>query len=161
MKKTLLSIITMATLVGSMAAYADPLEKEIPVSATINGEIIISSNGGAPFGNDTLELEYNSADKKHTFEELISIESNTGDYINVTYKDGLTLQESISGNSKEFKNVTVKLAGQKLIIDKAEKFNLISNKLENKLNITAEQPDDAKENEIYSGTLKLSIEAGV
>ncbi|OVZ86701.1 hypothetical protein CBW58_21605 [Yersinia frederiksenii] len=161
MKKTLLSIITMAALVGSMAAYAAPIEKDIPVSATINGEIIILNSEGAPFGNDTLELKYNSADKEHTFEERISIESNTGDSINITYKDGLILQEKTSGDNKEFKSVTVKLAGKTLTVDQAQKFDLAANKFEDTLNITAEQPDNAKENEVYSGTLKLSIEAGV
>ncbi|CNK67200.1 alpha-related fimbriae minor subunit 1 [Yersinia frederiksenii] len=161
MKKTLLSIITMATLVGSMAAYSAPIEKEIPVRAVINGEITISDTDGSSFGGSELELVYNAIDKKHTFEEVIKIESNTGNSVNVTYKDGLTLQEDSSGNSKKFKNVMVKLGDQELTIDQPLNFIFAANKLENTLNITAEQPDNAVADEVYSGVLKLSIEAGV
>lgn len=158
MKKTLLSIITMATLVGSMVAYAAPMEKEIPVSVTINGVMSLTDDKDVDISS--LTLGYDAIDKKHTLIQPIKITSNTGNKVSFTVKEALTLTEEVDG-SKVFKEAEVKLGNQKLTTGQAGVFQLTGTVFEKTLSITAEQPDDAESGEVYSGTLKLSIEAGV
>lgn len=156
MKKTLLSIITMATLVGSMAAYAAPIEKDIPVSATINGVMSLTDDNGTDI--NALTLDYDSIDKKHTLAQPIKITSNTGNKVNVVVKEALVLAEKDDA-SKVFSGVEVKLGNEVLAVNQMKDFKLISSVFEADLSITAKQPDDAVSGEVYSGTLSLSIEA--
>ncbi|WP_145509066.1 CS1 type fimbrial major subunit [Yersinia alsatica] len=158
MKKTLLSIITMATLVGSMAAYSAPMEKEITVSATINGVMDLTDENGK--GIDALNLEYDAIGKKHSLTLPIKITSNTGNKVNVIVKEELVLAEK-DNTDKVFSGVEVKLGDEVLSVNKAQDFSLTSTAFETDLSITAEQPSDAVSGEFYTGALKLSIEAGV
>lgn len=158
MKKTLLSIITMATLVGSMAAYADPIETDIPVSVTINGMMKLTDNKDGKI--DLLALGYDADNKNYTLSQPIKITSNIGNNINFAVREALTLTEKANGD-KVFQNVEVKLGGQKLTANQPATFALAGTVFEDTLSITAEQPGDAVSGETYTGDLKLSIEAGV
>ncbi len=158
MKKTLLSIITMATLVGSMAAYAAPMEKEIPVSVTINGVMSLTDDKDVDISS--LTLGYDVIDKKHTLIQPIKITSNTGNKVNVVVNEALVLAEK-DDTSKVFSGVEVKLGDEVLTLNRVKDFELIASAFKADLSITAKQPDDAVSGEVYSGTLKLSIEAGV
>lgn len=57
MKKTLLSIMTVVALASSTISYAQPFEKDIPVTAEINGSISMTKDTGAALNDITLDYD--------------------------------------------------------------------------------------------------------
>ncbi|CNI52626.1 alpha-related fimbriae minor subunit 1 [Yersinia frederiksenii] len=158
MKKTLLSIITMATLVGSMAAYAKSVTKDIPVSVEIEGVITLADDKDNDFSTDGLKLTYDTAEKKHTLSQAIKITSNTGGKVIIGVRQTLELIERDDA-SKKFDNVKVSIGDVDLTNLNKSDFALTNNMFEGNLNITGGQPDGVLAGEVYSGTLQLGIEA--
>ncbi|EMQ3399288.1 hypothetical protein WG294_003525, partial [Yersinia enterocolitica] len=77
MKKTLLSIMTMAIL-ASGSANAQPLNKDISVSAEVHSNINLDKATGGDLNSIDLKYDVNSNDGTHTFNEQIKIQATGG-----------------------------------------------------------------------------------
>ncbi|AKF40010.1 TPA: pilus assembly protein [Yersinia enterocolitica] len=157
MKKTLLSIMTMAALASSTVVCAVPMHKDIPITAEIHSSISVTKNGGDQLNN--IELAYDSIANDGTFEytEDITIQSNSGSKVRIKLREPLTI-ENDQGALKGFDDIIVRIGGTELAtVDKTFLLNG-HNQTNNKLVIRAKKPGDAVSGEIYTGTLALAIE---
>ncbi|WP_261369059.1 CS1 type fimbrial major subunit [Yersinia rohdei] len=66
MKKTLLSIMTVAALACSTVVSAQPVNKDISVTAEVNGAITMKKSNGDALNN--ISLEYNYTDNNGMYE---------------------------------------------------------------------------------------------
>lgn len=158
MKKTLLSIMTVVALASSTISYAQPFEKDIPVTAEINGSISMTKDTGAALNDITLDYDHTKNNGSYEYTENITIESNTGSKVNIKLRNPLVLEADTNGPVKVFDDVVVKLGSAELN-GAGVNFNLSAhNQLNRALTIKAKKPATALSGEIYIGTLQLTIE---
>ncbi|WP_267248899.1 CS1 type fimbrial major subunit [Yersinia sp. Marseille-Q5920] len=157
MKKTLLTIITVAALASSTIVCAQPFNKDIPVTAEINGSISMTKSNGDALNDIALDYSMMN-DGTYEYIEDVTIVSNTGAKVNVKLKSPLVLEGDSDGAVKTFDDVAVYLGNSKL--DGAGKsfFLSASNEINQALVITAKKPAEALSGETYTGTLQLTIE---
>ncbi|MGE4801164.1 CS1 type fimbrial major subunit [Yersinia hibernica] len=158
MKKTLLSIVTMAALVSSAAVYAQALEKNIQVEAEVHSVVSMNKADGTPIDKIKLNYDVQNNDGTYTHTENIKIKSATANKVNISMPDTFELKDK-DGNH-EFTDHKVTLGGKDMKPSlKAVSFDLdtASNDTDLDLVISAKQPDSAPAG-IYSGIVKLVIE---
>ncbi|EEQ09950.1 hypothetical protein ymoll0001_36980 [Yersinia mollaretii ATCC 43969] len=152
MKKTLLSIMTMAALVSSATATAET--KNIIVSAEIPHVITMQKNGGGDVDRITLEPGFGNAPADvYGASENIAIRNGGAD-IKVNIVGDFKLQSLTAPGEREFTELTVILGGEQLKGNDANKIK--SGNIE--LVIHGKKPSEAIAEEKYSGTLKLNLE---
>ncbi|WP_145577528.1 CS1 type fimbrial major subunit [Yersinia mollaretii] len=152
MKKTLLSIMTMAALVSSTTATAET--KDIIVSAEIPHVITVQKNGGGDVDRITLEPGFGNAPADvYGASENIAIRNGGAD-IKVNIVGDFKLQSLTAPGEREFTELTVILGGEQLKGNDANKIK--SGNIE--LVIHGKKPSEAIAEEKYSGTLKLNLE---
>ncbi|QHB34563.1 pilus assembly protein [Yersinia canariae] len=158
MKKTLLSIITVAVLASSTIVHAQPLDRDIPVTAEINGSISMTKINGDAFNNIAMEYDHAKNDGTYEYIEPIKITSNTGTKVNIKLRNPLVLEGDSGGAVKTFDDVVVRLGQSQLGVGGVN-FSLDNNNEMNRaLTIRAKKPADALSGETYTGTLQLTIE---
>ncbi|CNI35303.1 alpha-related fimbriae minor subunit 1 [Yersinia massiliensis] len=156
MKKTLLSIISMAALLNVTTTHAAPLEKNITVEAEIVDVIKLTKTNGTKLDNIKLNYDYTGNDGYYTNTTGVKIIlTNTDSKINIKLAEDFELVSTAGGNDK-FTNYSVTLDG-KDITTVNNKFDMAAKQLEGNLTITAKQPAVAAGT--YSGTLKLVLES--
>ncbi|CQD38394.1 CS1 type fimbrial major subunit [Yersinia mollaretii] len=155
MKKTLLSIMTMAALVSSVTATAvESMEKSIIVSAEIPHVITMQKNGGGDVDRITLEPGFGNAPADvYGASENIAIRNGGAD-IKVNIVGDFKLKSLTAPGEREFTELTVILGGEQLKGNDANKIK--SGNIE--LMIHGKKPSEAIAEEKYSGTLKLNLE---
>ncbi|AJJ23366.1 CS1 type fimbrial major subunit [Yersinia enterocolitica] len=156
MKKTLLSIVTIAILASS-SANAAPVEKDIAIEAKIVSAIKLTKNSGRAL--DAIKMTYDPVknDGHFTHTEQIKFTSLGGTKIKVSLREAFAM---LNSNNKTFTDYKVNIEGKELKNGSAaEFFDLTNTDFSGSLNISAKQPIDAVDGEIYTGVLKLSIEA--
>ncbi|CNI78272.1 CS1 type fimbrial major subunit [Yersinia bercovieri] len=157
MKKTLLSIMTMAILASSTAAYSNAVTKDITVEATIPSLFNITSTDGTPLELATLKMGQNLAGAAgdYIITHPIKLRAN-GDGIKITVAENLELKETKA--NKVFTNIAVKLNDTPLATNNP--IDILKGNIEDnyELVISGKQPDNANTGEVYSGTLKLKLE---
>lgn len=152
MKKTLLSIMTMAALVSSTTATAET--KDIIVSAEIPHVITVQKNGGGNIDLIKLEPSFEGASSDvYGASENIAIRNGGAD-IKVNIVGDFKLQSLTAPGEREFTELTVILGGEQLKGNDANKIK--SGNIE--LVIHGKKPSEAIAEEKYSGTLKLNLE---
>lgn len=159
MKKTLLSIITMATLASS-TVYAQPVNKDISVTAEINGLITMKKANGDDLREIALDYDNIKNDGTYVYSQNIKIVSNTGSKVKINLRSPLVIESDGSGFgglAKEFEDTVVKLGNTELKLT-AKSFTLVNNEVDRSLSISAKKPATALSGEVYTGTLELVIE---
>ncbi|HEO0715535.1 TPA: hypothetical protein U5E38_000033 [Yersinia enterocolitica] len=157
MKKTLLSIMTMAIL-ASGSASAAPVEKDIAVEAEVVAAIKVSKDNGRAL--DSIKMTYDAVKNDGHFNhiEKIKFASIGGTKIKVSLREAFEMNNN--ANTKKFTDHKIDIDGQELIYGAGEEtFNLANREFSGDLKIQAKQPADAVDGEIYSGVLKLALEA--
>ncbi|AIN18364.1 CS1 type fimbrial major subunit [Yersinia rochesterensis] len=158
MKKTLLSIMTVAILASSTIAHALPFDKDIPVTAEINGSISMTKGNGDPFNNIAMDYDHVSNDGTYEYTENVKIASNTGARVNIKLRNPLVLEGDADGPVKTFNDVVVQL-GRTQLNGAGASFALgVHNEINHALTIRAKKPAEALSGETYTGTLQLTIE---
>lgn len=149
MKKTLLSIMTIAVLVSSATAAADSITKDIIVNAEIPSILSVTGVNGVDIAPVVLEQDAIANDGSYKGSRTLVLGSNDGDKLNVNLTEVFTLK---SGD-KVFKNISVKLSDMDLstAVVQTDTGNA-------ELVITGNTPDDAAGGEKYTGTLKINFE---
>ncbi|AHM76247.2 CS1 type fimbrial major subunit [Yersinia hibernica] len=164
MKKTLLSIVTMAALVSSTAVYAQPLEKNIQVEAEIHSVVSMNKADGTPLDKIKLNYDVQNNDGTYTHTENIKIKSATANKIKVSTAENFLLSDK-NGNGG-FTNHKVMLGGKEILYIGAlnatgmgtANFGLDANhEADLDLVISAKQIENPPAG-IYSGIVKLVIE---
>ncbi|MGT3206064.1 CS1 type fimbrial major subunit [Yersinia enterocolitica] len=157
MKKTLLSIMTMAIL-ASGSASAAPVEKDIAVEAKVVTAIKVSKDNGRAL--DSIKMTYDAVKNDGHFEniEKIKFASIGGTKIKVSLREAFEMNDN--SNTKKFTDYKIDIGGEELIYGGAEKsFDLVNQEFSGDLKIQAKQPADAVDGEVYNGVLKLAVEA--
>ncbi|HDL7733205.1 CS1 type fimbrial major subunit [Yersinia enterocolitica] len=156
MKKTLLSIVTIAILASS-SANAAPVEKDIAIEATVVSVIKLTKDSGSEL--DTIKMAYDPVknDGHFTHTEQIKFTSLGGTKIKVSLSQPLLMN---GPQGKTFSDYKIEIANQEVTFMGPPKiFNLVGNDFSGDLNVSAKQPKNASDGEVYKGVLKLSIEA--
>ncbi len=157
MKKTLLSIMTMAIL-ASGSASAAPVEKDIAVEAEVVAAIKVSKDNGRAL--DSIKMAYDAVKNDGHFNhiEKIKFASIGGTKIKVSLREAFEMNNNT--NTKKFTDHKIDIDGQELTFGGGEKtFDLANKEFSGDLEIQAKQPADAVDGEVYSGVLKLAVEA--
>ncbi|AJJ11490.1 CS1 type fimbrial major subunit [Yersinia rohdei] len=158
MKKTLLSIMTVAALACSTVVSAQPVNKDISVTAEVNGAITMKKSNGDALNNISLEYNYTDNNGMYEYAENVTIASNTGAKVNIKLRSPLVLEGDASGEIKTFDDVVVRL-GRIDLNEAGKTFALdASNEINGALTIKAKKPAEALSGETYTGTLQLAIE---
>ncbi len=162
MKKTLLSIMTMAIL-ASGSAYAQPLNKDISVSAEVHSNVSLEKAIGGNLNNIDLKYDVNSNNGTHNFNEQIKIQATGGvNRVKVALLEDFSLE---NGNNK-FTDHSISIGGKVLQSPVAmlgtlqpinRFFDLANGEVTLELIISAKEPKNAPAG-VYSGTAKLVIE---
>ncbi|CNG72053.1 CS1 type fimbrial major subunit [Yersinia enterocolitica] len=158
MKKTLLSIMTMAILASGIA-NADTKQIDITVTAEVPAKINLTKIDGNELNK--VDLIPTQVLGRHEHKETISLSGNSAK-IKVNLAKSFTLTHSTEKNVT-FKTHEVVLGGLplqggllgKIAIDQT--YALTANKADLELVISADEPTSHKSG-IYSGTLELQIE---
>ena len=157
MKKTLLSVITMAILVSG-SANAEPVEKDIAVEAKIVTAIKVSKDNGRTL--DSIKMAYDTIknDGHFSHSEKIKFASVGGTKIKVSLREAFEMNDT--SNTKKFTDYKIDIDGQELKHASGEQFfDLVNKEYSGDLNIQAKQPKNAADGEVYNGVLKFAIEA--
>ncbi|HDL8284603.1 TPA: hypothetical protein PXQ99_001370, partial [Yersinia enterocolitica] len=111
MKKTLLSIVTIAILASS-SVHAQPLNKDIRVEAEVHPKISLDKAlGGGGLNDIKLQYNVNSNNGTHTYKEDIKIKANGGaNRVKVALLEEFSLE---NGNDK-FTDHLISIGGQLL-----------------------------------------------
>ncbi|CFQ40235.1 alpha-related fimbriae minor subunit 1 [Yersinia bercovieri] len=157
MKKTLLSIMTMAILASSTAAYSNAVTKDIIVEATIPSLFNITSSNGAPLEQSTLKMKQDPAGVvgDYIITYPIKLRAN-GDGMKITVTENFELKDT--NVNKAFTNIAVKLNDVPLVTN--NHIEILKGNIgdDHELVISGTQPDGAESGEVYQGTLKLKLE---
>ncbi|WP_145488828.1 CS1 type fimbrial major subunit [Yersinia aleksiciae] len=159
MKKTLLSIMTVAALISSASVYSAVSNKTIQVEAEIPGMITITKADDSDIGDiislvpDTTNAGY------YTHSEDIKISNNADGHpsVNISINDDFKLNHTVDVG-KTFTDLSVKLDNRTLS-DTKERFNIDDVNGSVALVITGKPPIGSTEGEKYQGVLKLTIES--
>ena len=157
MKKTLLSIMTMAIL-ASGSANAVPVDKDIIVEAKVVTAIKVTKDNGHVL--DTVKMKYDPVqnDGNFTYTEKIKFASIGGTKIKISLREAFEMNDT--SNTKKFTDYKIDIDGDELTHTGGVKtFGLTNQKFSGDLNINAKQPADAADGEVYNGVLKLALEA--
>ncbi|CNF35325.1 alpha-related fimbriae minor subunit 1 [Yersinia mollaretii] len=152
MKKTLLSIMTMAALVSSATATAET--KDIIVSAEIPSVITVKKSSGGDIDSIKLASVPGSTDKYEAKEKIKA--HNNGEAVKVRVRSNLELT-STKYPEKKFDELSVTLGGHMLSDVIALPVEL-KDGADTELVITGKSPAGAETGDTYSGTLELSLE---
>lgn len=156
MKKTLLSIISMAALLSVTTTHAAPFEKNITVEAKIIAVIKLTKANGTKLDNIKLDYDYTKNDGSYTNTTGIKIiVTNADPKVKIKLAEDFKLVDS-TDNTKEFTDHSVTLNGDDITTGDGS-FNLAAKQFAGDLTITAKQPAVAAGT--YSGTLKLVLES--
>lgn len=154
MKKTLLSIMTMAALVNSATATAAVETKNITVNAEIPHEITMKKSNGEDIKKIELVPDNNSP-TTYGAKESIVIASHGQDVKINLIEDFKLVSTTESGNS--FTDLTVTMDGTELATTPQKIGNKVSN-IAKELTIVGKAPSTSKGGEKYTGVLKLNLE---
>ncbi|HDL7751087.1 TPA: fimbrial assembly protein [Yersinia enterocolitica] len=161
MKKTLLSMMTMAILASGSAYAVTTVEQEIIVEAEIAPLISLTKSSGTPL-SQTNKLDYDIATNNGihslTLPIKIAVNDNTSK-VNVRLVKEFTL-EHVS-NGKLFSDSKVFLDGRELSHVNDRIYNLAAFELNADLKISAKQPAGAVGGEQYSGIAHIMIESEI
>ncbi|WP_145494962.1 CS1 type fimbrial major subunit [Yersinia bercovieri] len=156
MKKTLLSIMAMAILASSTAAYSNPVTKEITVQATIPAIFSMNDDKGGPIETVPLKMVHDADKGVYTITKAVQLSGNGGD-LKVSVAEELQLVETKSG--RKFSEIKLELDSTELKSGTPIKFEKSKFNQDVNLVISGKEPVDAVGGETYSGTLKLTLEA--
>ncbi|WP_038910007.1 CS1 type fimbrial major subunit [Yersinia pestis] len=159
MKKTVIAIITMATLT-STAAYANTIEKDIRVEAEIISLMDVKRADDSNINKIKLTYDTVTNDGTYSHSEAIKVKARKqlGDKLKVSLAAPVILSEP--NNNKEFTHVEVLLDGKKLL-EPADTRDLIAfhgSELNAELKVSAKEPNNAVGGEKYSGVIQLRLE---
>ncbi|OWF80699.1 pilus assembly protein [Yersinia rohdei] len=150
--------MTVAALACSTVVSAQPVDKDISVTAEVNGAITMKKSNGDALNNISLEYNYTDNNGMYEYSENVTIESNTGAKVNIKLRSPLVLEGDASGEIKTFDDVVVRL-GRIDLNEAGKTFALdASNQINSALTIKAKKPAEALSGETYTGTLQLAIE---
>lgn len=163
MKKTLLSVITMAILVSG-SANAEHLNKDIRVEAEVHSKLSLGKAiGGGDLNDIKLQYDVNSKDGTHIHNEQIKIQANGGsNRVKIALLEDFSLE---NGNDK-FTDHSVSIGGKLLQSPVAilgalrpinQFFDLANGEVTLELIMSAKEPINAAAG-VYSGIAKLVIE---
>ncbi|WP_186367822.1 CS1 type fimbrial major subunit [Yersinia kristensenii] len=164
MKKTLLSIITVATLLGSVSVYAQPLNKDIQVEAEIHSSISLSKANGSALNDIKLSYDAGQNNGTYTHSENIKIQATNAGKIKIALAEALSLE---NGTNIPFTNHQVTLGGKSMLPPVLllgnnrpinQFFDLVGNETVLELKISAQEPQGAAAGEIYSGVARFIVE---
>lgn len=154
MKKTLLSIMTMAVLVSSTTSTAAET-KDIIVSAEIPSVITVQKSSGENIDSIKLASVAGSTDEYEAKENIKFY--NSGESVKVKVPSEFKLVSE--DGSKEFELLAVTMGGHAMSVAMAQPIKFDDSQ-DVELIIKGKSPAGAKTGEIYSGTLELNIEPG-
>ena len=157
MKKTLLSIMTMAALLSATSvSAAGPVSKDITVEAKITEVITLTKANNSRLDNIKLTYDVDKNDGSYTNSTDIKIMvTNSDPKVNIKLAEEFKLIDS--SGLKKFTDHSVTLGGQKITTANTN-FDLEGNQsFSGSLIINAKQPVGAVGT--YSGTLKLVLES--
>lgn len=157
MKKTLLSIMTMAILASSTAAYSNPVNKEIKVEATIPALFSMDDAQGKAIEDAPLIMKHDATSNAYIITKSVKLNGNSAK-LQVTMTHAFKLVDGL--NTKEFVLNTPTLGGKDLVLNNAVEFTKGEFDKNMDLVISGKEPADALGGETYTGTLKLKLETG-
>ncbi|CNF64259.1 alpha-related fimbriae minor subunit 1 [Yersinia bercovieri] len=155
MKKTLLSIMTMAILASSTAAYSNAVTKDIIVEATIPATLDMTDAQGKAINITPLKMVHDPDNGAYTITQPVRFRGN-GDGLKVTMTEELKLEEKIT--KKDFGKIDLKLGTHDLKVGEVIDFGNDDLNKDVNLVISGKTPIDAVGGDTYSGTLKLTLE---
>ncbi|WP_145566992.1 CS1 type fimbrial major subunit [Yersinia aleksiciae] len=158
MKKTLLSIMTVAALISSASVYSAVSNKTIQVEAEIPRMITITKSGGGVIRTLKLLPVENDATKYTASEDIKILDNSNNDpKVKISINRDFALTESVN-QVKAFTGLEVKLEDT-ILTDAGAEFSLADVNTSVKLTITGESPVNGVSEERYTGDLKLTIES--
>ncbi len=155
MKKTLLSIMTMAILASSTAAYSNAVTKNIIVEATIPATLDMTDALGEAINTTPLKMVHDPDNDAYTMTQPVKFKGN-GDGLKVTMIEQLKLEEKAT--KKDFGKIDLKLGLHNLEAGRAIELGKDDLNKDVDLVISGKAPIGAEGGETYSGTLKLTLE---
>lgn len=155
MKKTLLSIMTMAALVSSTTATAVGETKEITVSAEIPHEITMKKSNGEDIKKIELVPDNNSSATYGATESILI--GSHGQDVKVNLVEDFELT-SATDSSNSFTDLKVTMDGTELATTPQKIEGSSSNNIAMQLIIVGKAPSTSKGGEKYTGVLKLNLE---
>ncbi|WP_186369533.1 CS1 type fimbrial major subunit [Yersinia bercovieri] len=157
MKKTLLSIMTMAILASSTAAYSNAVTKDITVEATIPAIFSMNDDKGEAIEAATLKMVQDTTNKDtYKITKAVRLSGSGGD-LKVSVAEELQLVEAKSG--RKFSEIKLELDSRELKSGTPIKFEKSKFNQDVNLVISGKEPVGAVGGETYSGILKLTLEA--
>ncbi|AJJ64126.1 CS1 type fimbrial major subunit [Yersinia aldovae] len=157
MKKTLLSIVTMAILASS-SVYAASVNKDIDVEVEVLSSVKMTSPTGVEIKQ--LKLDYDTAlgDGNYNISQPIEISSINGyNKVKLRLAEEFKLEES-NGTGKEFTKVGVMVGGLTIDHTTDQTINLANGKTNQILTVAGKASVDALDGEVYAGTVRLVME---
>ncbi|WP_145520792.1 CS1 type fimbrial major subunit [Yersinia mollaretii] len=167
MKKTLLSIITMAIVTSSTAYAAHSVQKDIVIEVEIAESLILTKADGSPL--NSLKLDYKPDrwtatsseggmmvyDPELTVIQPVKITTSQGAKVKVSLAEEFYMSDIKGENELLYPDVYI--GGQQLSFEENTELAL-DNKATTTLEISAE-PEDVKPGDKYTGVLKLVMES--
>jgi hypothetical protein len=158
MKKTLISIITLAALASS-GVYAKSAEQKIEVEAEILSTVEVKDAGtGGALGKLTMGYDTALGDGNYNLSKPIQISSINGyKKVKLTLAKEFELVEN-NGTGKKFDNAGVMMDG--IVIDQNSSHTVdLNNGIADKVIVIAGKANqDALDGEVYAGTVNLVME---
>ncbi|CNK28482.1 CS1 type fimbrial major subunit [Yersinia aldovae] len=157
MKKTLLSIVTMAILASS-SVYAASVNKDIDVEVEVLSSVKMTSPTGVEIKQLKLDYDTTLGDGNYNISQPIEISSINGyNKVKLRLAEEFKLEES-SGTGKEFTAVGVMVGGLAIDHTTDQTINLANGKANQVLTVAGKASVDALDGEVYTGTVKLVME---
>ncbi|MEY4921588.1 MAG: hypothetical protein RLY17_305 [Pseudomonadota bacterium] len=157
MKKTLISIITLAALASS-SVYAKSVEQDIQVSAEILSTVKMSDPAGGALAPLKLDYDTALADGTYNLSKPIQISSINGyKKVKLTLAEEFKLVET-NGTAKEFARAAVMIDHMPIGHNSSHTVDLNNGTADKVITIAAKANQDALDGEVYAGTVKLVME---
>lgn len=171
MKKTLLSIITMAIVTSSTAYAAHSVQKDIVVEAEIVEPLILTKADGSPLNSLKLlpDLEYtrmqSSGPNRDPRGSQDPIYLGVRQAVKITANQGAKVKISLAedfdmlNTGRKSLSPSVYIDNLKLDFGKSHKLMLDNKAQTSELRVVGAPPRDAEAGEKYTGILKLVMES--
>ncbi|EEQ09951.1 hypothetical protein ymoll0001_36990 [Yersinia mollaretii ATCC 43969] len=166
MKKTLLSIITMAIVTSNTAYAAHFVQKDIVVEAEIVEPLILTKADGSTFNN--IQLEYKPekwngigshlvfSPAKLTVKQPIKIIANQGARVKLSLAENFYMAGANGENDRLYPDVFI---DDNMLQGVDDDYEFTPDNRVQELRLETEVPDNAKSGDKYTGVLKLLMES--
>ncbi|CQD38395.1 alpha-related fimbriae minor subunit 1 [Yersinia mollaretii] len=166
MKKTLLSIITMAIVTSNTAYAAHSVQKDIVVEAEIAEPLILTKADGSPL--NSLKLDYlpeqGDASSEFYFEspaalkvrQSIKITANKDARVKLSLAENFYMVGTNGENDRLYPDIFI---NENMLQGVDYDYEFTPDNRVQELRLEAEVPEDAKPGDKYTGVLKLVMES--